>query len=881
MAMAADLTGYVDGMTQFMTDNADFTPLVKRFDELLDAPRTQETVDELNALLPVINEYIAAYNALTKTTEDDISLIPEFTLESLQAAQDGADAVSKALATMSTADIYKDLALAKEEANGFASVLSRLGNGEGQLTNLHDAVMETAQALAESVGIVDEAEVTEIGEKILEGLYETYPDIAGYVDTATGMLLNGWEDGIAEATNPWAELFEEARLEDALNKAKKDMAELDGSALWEELLSPEGRGLYEYAEDWARALIPDGTEAEIHAQAELFVNAFFEMFEDIDTEIMGADGRIAGGMDGIIATMRKKVHEAQTETSKIMSAYQSLNADTIARNEAISGLQTMSGLAASGDTDGLNGTFEALSTEAINAITAAMPELIDRLYDGTATAEDFAAAILKLREAEYEVGKDAWKDYFDSTEEGLSGQSAQWREAMHDIISVVAAAEDKEAAFYSELMRLSNEGVDISGMLDQFGMLGIQLLNGTKSADELYDALVQMENLNVLQQNLEKADALSGAARAIDPASSTYDPISTLESYALLEAEYAELTTLQRGSAEYIQRAKELTDETTMAVCRQAAAYGVVTDIQAKSAQYAASGQRERKFKNASENSHAGSVDFLSDAVRQAEKSGADISQAWNNALSELDEAGILSEMIAMFGDISMLAVECGGNVEAIIARLHEMQAAAQEITLSDMAEELRRQREENQAGTDGYSDQIGSLMSAYGDGGIDGVERAMAVWNSFDENLQKSIAETYPSLVIALDDANKAASELADGMDDLQRAEKDISDASRETGKRISALGEELTDAQSSSEARYFKGTARAIEDLKNGAISVTDAFGDYNAEAEKAVEANEQYQAASKKMSAGTKVAVDEIDTLAAYLGNIDPSILLANWD
>ena len=93
--------------------------------------------------------------------------------------------------------------------------------------------------------------------------------------------------------------------------------------------------------------------------------------------------------------------------------------------------------------------------------------------------------------------------------------------------------------------------------------------------------------------------------------------------------------------------------------------------------------------------------------------------------------------------------------------------------------------------------------------------------------------------------------------------------------------MGEELTDAQSSSEARYFKGTARAIEDLKNGAISVTDAFGDYNAEAEKAVEANEQYQAASKKMSAGTKVAVDEIDTLAAYLGNIDPSILLANWD
>ena len=31
----------------------------------------------------------------------------------------------------------------------------------------------------------------------------------------------------------------------------------------------------------------------------------------------------------------------------------------------------------------------------------------------------------------------------------------------------------------------------------------------------------------------------------------------------------------------------------------------------------------------------------------------------------------------------------------------------------------------------------------------------------------------------------------------------------------------------------------------------------------------------------TAGTKVAASEIDTLAEYLGNIDPQILLANWD
>ncbi len=187
------------------------------------------------------------------------------------------------------------------------------------------------------------------------------------------MLLDGWKDGLADATNPWAEFFDKARMEDALREAQRDMAALDGSQLWEELLSPDGKGLYAYAEDWARALIPDGTEAEIHAQAEAFVDAFFSMFEDIDTEIMDADGRIAAGMDGIIATMRRAVNDAQTEKTKLEGAYQSLHADTIARKEAMDGLTAMAGLARSGDAAGINSTFEALSTEAISAITAAMP----------------------------------------------------------------------------------------------------------------------------------------------------------------------------------------------------------------------------------------------------------------------------------------------------------------------------------------------------------------------------------------------------------------------------------------------------------------------------------------------------------------------------
>ena len=488
MRMAGDLTGYVEQMTDFLNQDADFAEMIHHFDELMQGPVTQESVDEMNAMIPMINEFITAYNGLTETTDDDLPLFSEFTLDGLTEAKEGIEGTGEALATLKATDIYKDIALAKEEANGFATVLSKLGDGEDQFLNLHDAVMTTAQEIADGLGITDSAEIEKIGEKLLEGLYDTYPDVAQYVDTATGMLVDGWQEGVAEATNPWAEMFERAKLADALKQAKRDMAALDASSLWDELLKSEGKGLYEYAEDWARELIPDGTEEEIHAQAEAFVSAFFEMFADVDTTVMDGEGRINAGMEGIIAVMRKAANAANTETTKISSAYKSLHADTIARNEAIAGLTDMAGFARNGDSTSVNNTFEALSAEAINAITAAMPSLIDKLNDGTASAEDFEQAMLKIREAEDKAGKDAWKDYFGDTAASLKQQSALWSDAMRGIITEVSAAEDKESAFYQSLIRLSNEGVDVSGMLDQYGALGAMLLDGATSADELYAA---------------------------------------------------------------------------------------------------------------------------------------------------------------------------------------------------------------------------------------------------------------------------------------------------------------------------------------------------------------------------------------------------------
>lgn len=384
-----------------------------------------------------------------------------------------------------------------------------------------------------------------------------------------------------------------------------------------------------------------------------------------------------------------------------------------------------------------------------------------------------------------------------------------------------------------------------------------------------------------MQADLEQTDALSSAAKAINPADGSYDPQSVLTAYALLEAEYGELTQLQRGSAEYIARAKELTDQTTASIYEQAAAYGVVTNRQAQAAQATANGQRERRFKRVEENGYQGGVSYLESIVRKAEEAGEDVTAAWNNALDELDAAGHLDAMCQMFGDISNLAVECGGDVEEIVRRLYEMRDAAQSISLSDMAEELRRERTANAAETDSYDDQVGALLSAFGAGGTEGVLAAMEVWNGFDESLQQSVAETYPSLVIALDDANQAAQSLKEGVGELAEGEDALSESSQTAEKKMAALGTELNAAKKSSSAKYFKSTAKAIEELKHGAVSVSDAFGTYNKEAETAVKANEEYQAASKKMAAGTKVAASEIDTLAEYLGNINPQILLANWD
>jgi len=102
---------------------------------------------------------------------------------------------------------------------------------------------------------------------------------------------------------------------------------------------------------------------------------------------------------------------------------------------------------------------------------------------------------------------------------------------------------------------------------------------------------------------------------------------------------------------------------------------------------------------------------------------------------------------------------------------------------------------------------------------------------------------------VRTLDDANQAASALSDGISDLENEEGELSDSSKVTEKKIEVLEKELDVAQKNAIAHSFKNAARAIEDLKHGTISAASAFGDYNAEVDKAIKANEEYQKASNE--------------------------------
>lgn len=105
-----------------------------------------------------------------------------------------------------------------------------------------------------------------------------------------------------------------------------------------------------------------------------------------------------------------------------------------------------------------------------------------------------------------------------------------------------------------------------------------------------------------------------------------------------------------------------------------------------KAAAAALKAEKDRASKELEKNAYSGGMDMLISAAKTAQakawgeewKFGSHMAEenaatavvtAYEKALQELDELGLLEPMAEMFGDIGSIAQECAGNVELIIAR--------------------------------------------------------------------------------------------------------------------------------------------------------------------------------------------------------------------
>lgn len=394
----------------------------------------------------------------------------------------------------------------------------------------------------------------------------------------------------------------------------------------------------------------------------------------------------------------------------------------------------------------------------------------------------------------------------------------------------------------------------------------------TVAAEEAASAFVRVhEEIDKAQaaiDGLTNSQNLRDALNAINPSSGKYDAKSAIEAFTLLEKEYPALLEYERGSQSYMEMASIYVSNTEAAAREAAAELGVVDGLTAKILGYT----NKTDFSSFKDNNYEGAFDYLKqayeDAMTEAGEGGVD---AYNQALQELDDAGILEGMVQQFGDISTIAEEAAGNIDYIDERFNQLRRDAEDQALSDLAKKIEEERGYNRSASEGYVRERGQLSRAIDTGDAEAISQ---VWNSFDDTIQKGIEETYPRLVEAINDVNKAAKKTAnDGVEDLENSSQD-------TQKAMNELRSELDKVTKSTNSKYFDNTEKAITGLRNGTMSLGDAYAQLNGDIKSADKAIEQYNNGVATMAAGTELAESDVNALASYLGDLDPQWILDNW-
>lgn len=422
--------------------------------------------------------------------------------------------------------------------------------------------------------------------------------------------------------------------------------------------------------------------------------------------------------------------------------------------------------------------------------------------------------------------------------------------------------------------------LQVASVEKEVATLVARLMEATDAANELGDALDDLEPddsaekayMTDLQANLEATKNYAQWIDALDKTSSSYDPTKVLDAYTQLENIFPELKEYERGTADYMERAKQLVAETTDEIYAQAAAWGVVTDLQAKTAQYADNAQKQKTFQGMDSDNYLGAINYLEKVMMdQRESTGEGIVDSWKNALSQLDEQGILQGMVGMFGDIYNLAEECGGGIEEIIAKLMELRDAAQNMGLEELAQQIKENIEAASASTYGYQEQVNQIANALASGGV---EEAIAKFNNgLSTTMKEGIAKQFPELILALNNAKKAEDALKDSTGDMEAAQKKATSAAN-------ALASALKNATAQNNAKYYENTNKAINSLYNGTMKARDALDVYEKDAIAAQKAIHDFDSANKSLAQGIAITTSDIQNLSSYLGGIDPQWLIDNW-
>ena len=239
------------------------------------------------------------------------------------------------------------------------------------------------------------------------------------------------------------------------------------------------------------------------------------------------------------------------------------------------------------------------------------------------------------------------------------------------------------------------------------------------------------------------------------------------------------------------------------------------------------------------------------------------------NELFENDKVANGGMGLLISADVDFASFEEGiANAESLAEVLHLLQEAYYGVTdanktwLDLQMEQIEKQEELDWAKTNGYIEQINELNEALASGGTEGLQAALDSWNSYDDAMKKSIASTYPNLIKALHDAEKALDKTSGSEEKARKATKSMND--------------ELKKSATYASATHFKDVYDATRKLEAGTISVTDAYAAFNKELNKVTKASEDINDVQTKLSKNAEVTANDVSNLASVLGMSAEEIL-----